>query len=155
MAITRIVIDVPPDAVFAMLRNPYSYGAWVVGSKRIRGADPDWPAPGTAIHHTVGIGPFVERDKTYVRELDAPRRLVLEARAWPFGSALVDITLTPIDGGTELALDERPLGGIGAAIPDAASAPLTIARNAIALRRLKALVESSVTGREPGLRRSP
>ena len=61
-------MPVPPAAVWAALADPGGYGYWVVGSKLIRDADPDWPAPGTRFHHTIGFGPFTVEDHTVALE---------------------------------------------------------------------------------------
>ena len=46
MARTSIHVSAPPEAVFAVLSDPYTYEHWVVGCKRIRGVEGDWPQPG-------------------------------------------------------------------------------------------------------------
>jgi uncharacterized protein YndB with AHSA1/START domain len=142
MASNVIHVHAPARAVFDTLLDPGSYGAWVVGSKEIRDADPTWPAPGAAFHHTVGVGPLINRDRTVVRTLEPPRRLVLEACAWPAGTALVELTVTPHGDGTRVELAEHPLRGPGRLVPRLLADPVTYARNAVALCRLKILVES-------------
>ena len=51
-------MPVPPEAVWDVLADPSSYGYWVVGSKQTRDAEPEWPAPGSKFHHTIGFGPL-------------------------------------------------------------------------------------------------
>lgn len=111
MADNRRYVDAPPEAVFEVLRDPASYLLWVVGSKHVRGVDAHWPEPGSKLHHTVGWGPFQDHDVTEVLEIDPPRHLRLEAAAWPFGTAVVDIALTPDRGGTDLRITETPSHG--------------------------------------------
>ena len=41
-------MPVAPEAVWAALADPSGYEYWVVGSKAIRDADPEFPAPGTS-----------------------------------------------------------------------------------------------------------
>ena len=53
MAHNEIDMDVPAEKVFAVLSDPRSFARWVVGSREIRRADPDWPAVGTAFDHKV------------------------------------------------------------------------------------------------------
>jgi hypothetical protein len=142
MASNVIHVHATPGAVFETLLDPGSYGAWVVGSKEIRDADPAWPAPGAAFHHTVGIGPLINRDRTVIRTLEPPRRLVLEACAWPAGTARVELTVTARGDGTRVELAEHPLRGPGRLVPRLLADPVTYARNAVALCRLKILVES-------------
>lgn len=108
MARNEAFVEVPPEVVWEVLADPDSYGHWVVGSKRIRGWDPGWPAPGTKFHHEVGTGPFTVKDHTESLEADPPRRLKLRARARPIGTAFVVVELRPQDGGTHVTLLEDP-----------------------------------------------
>jgi len=52
MAQNEIHIAVPPADVFSVLSDPAAYGDWVVGSRRIRGADAGFPAVGTKTRHS-------------------------------------------------------------------------------------------------------
>jgi uncharacterized protein YndB with AHSA1/START domain len=136
-------IEAPPERVFAVLADASSYGEWVVGSKEIRDADGTFPARGSRFHHSIGFGPLVVRDHTEVLESDPPRRLRLEARARPLGSATVTLDLRPESSGTRVTLTEDPSGY---------TAPLRFfplthlfvrLRNAESLRRLEALVHGA------------
>lgn len=53
MAKNQRLMPVLPEAVWAVLARPESYGYWVVGSKVIRDADAAFPAVGTKLHHTL------------------------------------------------------------------------------------------------------
>jgi uncharacterized protein YndB with AHSA1/START domain len=106
----RRFIPAPPETVWRVLADPDSYGHWVVGSKLIRDADPNWPEPGSRFHHTVGVGPLTVDDHTESLAADPPRRLVLRAKARPLGLAKVVIELEPQDGGTCVTLKENPTG---------------------------------------------
>jgi uncharacterized protein YndB with AHSA1/START domain len=75
MAHNEIHVEATPEVVFAVLADPRSFARWVVGSRKIRAADPDWPAPGATFDHAVGIGPLVIADGTTVRAADRPHRL--------------------------------------------------------------------------------
>ena len=103
-------MPVPPEAVWEVLADPGEYGYWVVGSKVIRDADPDWPEPGSKFHHTVGFGPFKVSDHTKSIEAEQPRRLKIRAKGRPFGTATVTVEMTPKDGGTVVRLTENPDG---------------------------------------------
>lgn len=141
MAITEAVIAAPPERVFGFLADGRSYERWVVGAKRIRGVDPGWPAPGSKIHHSVGIGPLVIKDTTKVAEVHEPSRLVLEARVRPTGVARVDIELRPEGGGTRIVMREAPVSGPISHLPSAVTDWLIDRRNRRALDRLKAMAE--------------
>lgn len=108
MARNETHVDAPPERVWEVLSDPRSYGEWVVGSRRIRGWDDDWPAPGSRFYHEVGKPPVVTRDHTEVLERDEPRRLVLHAKARPFGTARVAVGIRPDGDGSHLTLDEDP-----------------------------------------------
>jgi uncharacterized protein YndB with AHSA1/START domain len=133
-----IHVDVPPDAVWEVVADPRLYGNWVVGAATTRGVDGRWPEPGSVLHHTQVV---LIRDTTSVLESDPPRRLVLEARARPLVVAHVEITLEPEDGGTRVMLEERPAGGLLAALPRALTDPGLHLRNAESARRIKRLAE--------------
>lgn len=154
MAECAIHVHAPPEHVFDVLRDPASYVIWVVGSKHIRGVQPDWPQPGSKLHHTVGWGPFEDHDNTEVLEIDAPHRLVLKARAWPFGTAKVELTLQPDAGGTDLRMRETPLEGPAARMDNAAMEGLLQVRNLWSLRRLGRWAEERYRGR-PGHQPEP
>ena len=76
-------MPVPPEAVWDVLADPGNYGYWVVGSKVIRDADPDWPAPGSRFHHTVGFGPFTVSDHSEAIEAERPHRITPPAERPP------------------------------------------------------------------------
>lgn len=99
MARNETTIDAPPSRIFEVLADPDSYGHWVVGSKRIRDADPDFPKAGSRFHHAVGFGPIDVKDHTEVLEWDPPRRLKLRAKARPLGTAIVILEVTPANDG--------------------------------------------------------
>ena len=101
-------MPVPPETVWAVLSAPSGYGYWVVGSKYIRDADAAFPAVGTKLHHTIGVGPLTLSDHTEVLEAEPPRRLKLRAKGRPFGTASVEVLLEPRSGGTDVSIVEDP-----------------------------------------------
>jgi len=143
MPVNTIDVRCAPDAVFAVLSDPESYGHWVVGAADIRDADPGWPAPGTKFHHTQGIRGVGLKDTTSAVEVDPPRRIVLEVRARPLLIAEVAIAIAPNGngGGTRVTMTERPLSGLIARIYNRAIDRLVAVRNDVSLRRLKELCE--------------
>ncbi len=119
------VVDVPPDAVFAVLADGWLYAGWVVGSSHIRDVDKDWPAIGSRIHHSVGPWPFHVQDTTAVTSVEPGLSLSLDARAWPLGAAAVGITLVPHgDGQTLVRMTEHITRGPGKVLPAAIQALL-------------------------------
>ena len=108
MAKNQRFMPVLPEAVWAVLAQPQSYGYWVVGSKVIRGADAGFPAVGTKLHHTIGVGPLTLNDHTEVLEAEPPRRLKLRAKGRPLGTASVELILEPSGGGTNVCIVEDP-----------------------------------------------
>ncbi|MFE9655397.1 SRPBCC family protein [Micromonospora sp. NPDC006431] len=107
MAIVEKVIDAPPQQVFAVLADGWTYSDWVVGTAHVRGVDDSWPQVGSRLHHRVGPWPFSLQDCSHVLACEPAHRLVLRARLWPAGEAIVDFTLEPLDGGrTQVRLRE-------------------------------------------------
>jgi uncharacterized protein YndB with AHSA1/START domain len=142
VAINDTLIATPPERVFSVLADWRSYGYWVVGSRCIRGADPGFPAAGTRFYHQVGVGPLHLNDHTVSLEVDPPRKLVLRAKARPFfGTAIVDLTMQPEDGGTRVTLREDPGDKLTAFVFQPVTHLLVRGRNAKSLERLKELCE--------------
>ena len=108
MARNRVHIDAAPEEVFAVLSNPYCYPEWVVGAAGIRDHDENFPEVGSRFHHNVGTWPVNVKDHTEVVEVEPPRRIVLQAKARPLGTAVIEIDLEESAGGTELAMHEHP-----------------------------------------------
>ncbi len=143
-------VDAPPERVFAVLADPWAYEDWVVGARRVRGADPGWPDLGTVFHHEVGAGPLRVRDHTQVVEVEPPRRLVLRAHARPLGTGLVRLEIAPEGSGSRVEMTEGPGGTLTRLLWSRVGDALVHRRNDLALRRLKALVEA---GGRAGARR--
>lgn len=122
-----------------MLCDPSSYGYWVVGSDTIRDADDGWPQAGTKIHHRVGVGPFKLNDDTEAKQSDPPRRLVLHARARPFGTARVELQLEPEGTSTRVVMVEEPGDRLSRLLHNPVADRLLHHRNREALRRLAEL----------------
>jgi uncharacterized protein YndB with AHSA1/START domain len=142
-AVTTKEVSVSPARVWDILADGSQYAEWVVGANKIRDVDSDWPAVGSRFHHTVGVWPFHLRDNTIVKERDADQRLVLEARARPFGRARVEVALHEIPTGTRIVMSEEAVSPTVARWSSPLLAPLIHARNVEALRRLADLCEES------------
>jgi uncharacterized protein YndB with AHSA1/START domain len=139
VAINERFMPAPPEAVWAALADPGSYGYWVVGSKVIRDADRGWPAPGSRFHHTVGFGPFKVADHTVALEADPPRRLKLRAKGRPVLTATVTLDLIPRAGGTLVRMREDPDGVFVVLALNPLFHIATKLRNAESLMRLEEL----------------
>ena len=115
------VIGAPPEQVFDVLADGWTYSDWVVGTVHVRDVDDDWPRVGTQLHHKAGPWPFSLQDASTVLECEPPRRLVLKAGLWPAGEAIVVFTLEPVgDGATRVRVGE-----------DFAAGPLRWIRNKV------------------------
>jgi uncharacterized protein YndB with AHSA1/START domain len=140
MSTTRRHIDAPVEDVFAALTDPHTYPRWLIGAQDIRDVDDGWPAPGTRFHHRVGLGgPLTVADSTKVLAVDAPHRLDLEVRARPLGRGRASFRLDRDGDGTQVALEEHPLGALSRLEP--LLAVPTRLRNGRSLEALAELVE--------------
>ncbi|GGI48056.1 hypothetical protein BCL57_002881 [Agromyces flavus] len=133
--------DCPPQAVFDVLADGWLYAAWVVGASRMRAVDPDWPAAGSRLHHSVGAWPLVLDDTTSSRAWAPPERAAFRARGWPIGEADVVIEVRASGGGCLVRITERPAEGPGRYVPALIREPLMRIRNRETLRRLSHLAE--------------
>jgi uncharacterized protein YndB with AHSA1/START domain len=141
MAVVETHVDAPPERCFAVLSDPRSYAYWVVGSREIRDADPDWPAKGSKFHHTVEGG---IRDHTVVEEVEPNRRLRMRAKARPFGTAFVTVTMRPQDGGSQVTMEEEPADRVTRLLFNPLLDRLLHTRNEDSVARLKELAEGRV-----------
>jgi uncharacterized protein YndB with AHSA1/START domain len=141
-ATVRRRIAAPPQDVWSVLADGWSYATWVVGACRIRSVDDDWPAPGEAIHHSFGVWPALINDETVVVAAEPARELVLRAKTGPVGEAVVRIELTP-DGAdaTEVTMHEDATAGPGLLVPAPVRRLALHPRNEESLRRLASLAE--------------
>lgn len=106
-----------PHAVWQVLADPYSYQWWVSGTAAIYAADPTWPTPGSRLYHRFGPPLLRVHDSTTVLAAEQDSRLVLAARAWPFGLVSAELRLEPAAEGTRIVLREALHGGLGAWLP--------------------------------------
>jgi hypothetical protein len=139
VAVNERFMPVPPAALWASLADPAGYGYWVVGSKVIRDADPEWPAPGSKFHHTIGVGPIRVSDHTEALEAEAPSLLRMRTKGRPLGTATVTIEMRARDDGTVVRMTEKPDGLTSILTLNPLLHILTKARNAESLARLEEL----------------
>ena len=141
MVETRRRIQAAPDTVFSVISDGWTFPSWVVGAIRIRAVEEGFPATGTRLHHSVGVWPLMIQDHTEVTRCEPGKRLVLLARAWPAGEAIVDIELEPDGDGTLVIMREDVVAGPGRLIPRPVRAAGLVVRNDETLRRLAFLAE--------------
>jgi uncharacterized protein YndB with AHSA1/START domain len=135
-------IAAPPAKVWAELADGWMYTGWVVGATHIRAVDGNWPAVGAELHHQVGAWPMVVSDSTAVVESEPPRRLVLQARAWPVGEARVELTIEADGDGSLVRMAEAPTDGPGRWLHNPVQEALLRRRNVESLERLACIAEN-------------
>lgn len=141
MARTTRIMTCPPEAVFAVLADGWTYPSWVVGASRMRAVDEHWPEPGSRVYHSVGVWPAVIDDETEVDEWNPPHRASFAARGWPIGEARVVIEVRPHGDGCVVRMTEYAVRGPVQYVPRMLTDPLIDLRNREALRRLGYLAE--------------
>jgi uncharacterized protein YndB with AHSA1/START domain len=130
-------IGTSPERIFAVLADGWSYASWVVGAAHIRDVDDGWPAVDTRIHHRIGPWPLHIQDQTVVRAMEPNQLLELDAHAWPFGAALIRLTLDQVSPTTtRVRMAETLSSGIARITPKAALSLMLRPRNSEALHRL-------------------
>jgi len=138
---TSRTIEAPPERVWSVLADGWSYPLFVVGASRMRDVDAGWPAVGSRLHHSVGVWPALLDDDTEVLEAQPPHRLVLRARAWPAGEAHVQFDLSADGVGTRVSLSENAVAGPGRFVPKPLRDVQLTWRNTETLRRLAYVAE--------------
>lgn len=141
MTSTTRHIDATPDEVWEVLTDGWLYPLWVVGASRMRMVDDGFPAVGTRLHHSVGSWPVLIDDTTEVLASDPGRRLLLKARAWPAGTADVELVLHRDGDGTLVEMNEASSAGPARLVPKPLEAAGLRWRNVESLRRLAFVVE--------------
>ena len=150
MSEVSVTVQATREQIFAVLSDGWLFASWVVGAAHIRQVDPGWPAVGTKIHHSVGPWPLQVRDTTEVRAVEPPRRLELDAKAWPFGAAIVRLELDETaPGTTRITMYERLVRGPLGLIPHPVQAALLHPRNRESLHRLADIVSGRTAAPTP------
>src|SRR5690349_12356520 len=131
-----------PEAVWGVLANGWRYADWVVGAKRIRAVDPEWPAVGSRFHHKVGVGPVEIKDSSVSEAVDDGHAISLRVKAFPAGAARVRIIINGTDdGGTEIKMEEHPIEGFARRWDNPVQGAALWVRNKESLRRLARVAE--------------
>jgi len=150
VSITVRTVDAPPEQVFAVLADGWSYSDWVVGTSHIRDVDKNWPEVGSKLHHKAGPWPFSLHDSSTVTEMTRDRHLNLQAGLWPLGEANVDLLLEPAGPGrTRVIMREDFEGGPLRGLRNGLHNVVLHRRNIEALRRLADLAEHRESARHP------
>jgi uncharacterized protein YndB with AHSA1/START domain len=143
MARNSIHVSATRDDVFDVLDDAWAYPRWVVGARRVRHVDPQWPAVGSRFHHAVGTAGAELHDSSKILERVRPERVALEVRFRPTGVARVEIDVVPDGLGSVVTLVEMPIAGPLAWVPRVVTDPLLTVRNALSLQRLRHEIERS------------
>ncbi|MFG1660311.1 SRPBCC family protein [Micromonospora chersina] len=139
-------IGTPPERIFAVLADGWSYASWVVGAAHIRAVDDRWPAVGARVHHRVGPWPLQIEDQTVVRQMEPNRLLELDAHAGPLGIARVRLALEPVSADTtRVRMGWKAAAGAARFVPEAVLALMLRPRNSETLHR----VEDIAVHRQP------
>jgi hypothetical protein len=150
MAIVSRTIQAPPDHVFAVLADGWTYSDWVVGTAHIRAVDDNWPQVGARLHHKIGPWPLSLKDTSTVIECLPARSLTLDAGLWPLGAAIVHLELEPQGvTATRVTMHEDFHAGPLAWTKNKLNDLLLHGRNVEALRRLADLAEQRSYDHEP------
>jgi hypothetical protein len=108
----------------------------------MRAVDPGWPAPGSRIHHSVGVWPLLLDDSTLVESCVPENELVLLAQGRPFGKARIRLTLHDRPGGgCRIEMFETPVTPPLRWLPDRAALAAAFPRNRETTWRLAAIAE--------------
>ncbi|ULN34202.1 SRPBCC family protein [Mycolicibacterium smegmatis] len=128
--------------VWDVIADGWTYSQWVVGNTRMRAVDPNWPAPGSTIHHTIGVWPVVVNDETVVESCTPGEELILHAKGRPFGKARIVMRLHDLpEGGCRVEMAEVPIGGPLDWVPRRLALLAAFPRNRECTARLVALAE--------------
>lgn len=135
------VVDATPQQVWNILADGWLYPLFVVGASRMREVDAEWPAPGSRLHHSVGVWPLLINDTTEVLACEPTSYLKLEARGWPAGEAVVELLVEARGSGSDVSITEDVTSGPGRLMPKPLRDPQIGWRNVETLRRLAYLAE--------------
>jgi uncharacterized protein YndB with AHSA1/START domain len=152
MISTTRPIEASCEQLWAVLSDGWLYAGWVVGASRIRAVDPNWPAVGSTMSHSVGSWPLLLDDDTEVLTCQPGKLLRLLARTRPLGESLVEIELTdrPGLGTCAVTIREDTISGPGLLVLPPLRQLALAARNRESLRRLDYLARGRVSTARQG-----
>jgi hypothetical protein len=134
---TRTMAGLTSTDVFAVLADGWTYADWVVGTRKVRAVDDDWPDRQSRLHYTLGRWPLRKDDETRVVDVRVGELLELRVRAWPAGTARVVLRLSDTPDGARVEIEEHPQSGIGRALHNPVLDLVIKTRNVETLRRLE------------------
>ena len=134
-------VPVSRERVWGAIADGWTYAQWVVGNTRTRAVDSQWPAPGAAIRHSVGVWPLVINDKTVVESCTPGEELVLRAHLGRLGAARITLRLFDTADGCRIEMHEVPVAGPINIVPDRLVLAAVYPRNRECLWRLAAIAE--------------
>ena len=140
MTVTREVAA-SRQRVWDVLADGWTYSQWVVGNSRMRAVDSNWPAPGSTIHHSIGVWPLLLSDQTVAEKSVPLEELVLHAQGGPFGGARVILRLSDTPDGCRVEMQEFPVSGPAKILPNRLSDAAAWPRNRESLKRLACIAE--------------
>ena len=142
MSRNQIVVSASPEEVFDVLDDADAYPRWVVGARRLRRVDADWPNEGSEFHHAIGVrsAPSCTTPPRW-SNTQPPHRIVLEVRFRPTGTARVELAVDATDDGSVVTMEETPDSGPVSWLPRFVTDPALHARNAWSLQRLRHEIE--------------
>jgi uncharacterized protein YndB with AHSA1/START domain len=111
MATVTAHIKAPPEAIFAVLADGWSYSGWVVGTSYMRAVEDAWPSVGSRLFHASGVWPAVLADETSVEAIRRDERLVMTARGRPLGEARIVAVLGQVDDEVD-GVGHQQVGGL-------------------------------------------
>lgn len=143
MAYTSREIAADRATVFAVIADPHTYPAWLVGNAEVDHVDDTWPTPGSRFHHRVGVWPFTLSDVTSLDVIEEPTMIRLLVRARPLIRAVATFRVISDGVRTVVSLEEEPAVPVIGAIVRPFMDPLIHLRNHASLRRLASFVEDA------------
>ncbi len=139
MTLRNVLVEARPAEVWKVLADGRSYAKWVVGTRAVDSVDPDWPAVGTSLRYTAGVGPLRVSDVTTVRVSEPPERLEMEAHL-RIMTVRISVEVRPWGDQTLVIVDEHPLRGSSLVFENPITEILLTMRNRLMLNRLATTV---------------
>lgn len=135
------IVRCTPETLFETLADGWLYPVWVVGASRMRDVDTTWPEPGSRIHHSLGVWPWLIDDETTCLEYEPDARIVLEPKGGVVGRGIVTITVRPHTKGCVVRMQEAVLSGPGLLVAKPLLHAALRLRNRESLKRLAFISE--------------